>query len=66
MGRSTTLLAAGAQVTRDVELGRRAALGSSGVLKGWLASYGLGLGAPEPRVLPTWNLGTTPVRRLEE
>ena len=55
------LLNMGAQVTRDVELGRRAALGSSGVLKGWLASYGLGLGAPEPRVLPTWNLGTTPV-----
>ena len=39
---------------------------ASGVLKGWLASYGLGLGAPEPRVLPTWNLGTTPVLGLEE
>ncbi len=60
------LLNMGAQATRDVELARRAALGSSGVLKGWLASYGLGLGAPEPRVLPTWNLGTTPVLGLEE
>ncbi len=60
------LLNMGAQVNRDAELGRRAALGSSGVLKGWLASYGLGLGAPEPRVLPTWDLGTTPVMTLEE
>ncbi len=60
------LLNMGAQVNRDVELARRAALGSSGVLKGWLASYGLGLGAPEPRVLPTWDLGTTPVLGLEE
>ena len=60
------LLNMGAQANRDVELARRAALGASGVLKGWLASYGLGLGAPEPRVLPTWNLGTTPVLVLEE
>ncbi len=60
------LLNMGAQVNRDAELGRRAALGSSGVLKGWLASYGLGLGAPEPRVLPTWDLGTTPVMTLGE
>ena len=58
------LLNMGAQATRDVELGRRAALASSGVLKGWLASYGLGLGAPEPRVLPTWDFGTTPVRAV--
>ena len=59
----------GARVNRYVDLGRRAALGSSGVLSAgfWgLASYGFGLGAPEPRVLPTWNLGTTPVLGLEE
>ena len=48
-----------AQVSRDLELGRRAALASSSVLKGWLASYGLGLGAPEPRLLPTWDPGTS-------
>ena len=47
------LMNMGAQVSRDLELGRRAALASSSVLKGWLASYGLGLGTPEPRVLPT-------------
>ena len=35
------LLNMGAQATRDVELARRAALGASGVLKGWLASYEL-------------------------
>jgi hypothetical protein len=59
------LLNMAAQVERDVELGRRAALGSSGVLKGWLASYGLGLGAPEPRVLPGWDFGTTPIVPLD-
>lgn len=49
-----------AQTDADLALGRRYAV-SEAVLKGWLASYQLGLSAPEPRVLPRFDLGTTPV-----
>jgi hypothetical protein len=50
-----------AQTDDDLALGRRYALAEA-VLKGWLASYQLGLSAPEPRVLPRFDLGTTPVQ----
>ena len=56
------LLNMGAQAHVDADLGRRAAIASSSVLKGWLASYQYGLGAPEPRVLPTFDLGVTPIQ----
>ena len=50
-----------AQTDADVAVGRRYALAEA-VLKGWLQSYQLGLQAPNPRVLPTFDLGTTPIQ----
>lgn len=58
---AASLLNMGAQANDDADMGRQAALASSSVLKGWLASYQYGLGAPEPRVLPVFDLGTTPI-----
>ncbi len=56
------LLNMGAQAHADADLGRRAVIASSSVLKGWLTSYQYGLGAPEPRVLPRFDLGETPIQ----
>jgi hypothetical protein len=53
------LLNLGAQVTDDLTLGRKAVLAAN-TLTAWLASYQLGLEAPNPRTLPAFDLGTTP------
>jgi hypothetical protein len=55
------LMTMGALANSDADLGRQAALATAAV-KGWLGSYQFGLPAPEPRVLPRWDLGTTPIR----
>lgn len=61
----------GALARRDPDLGRQAVLAGGTVLEGWLAAYSFGLSAPsgpephdpatDPRVLPLFDLGTTPI-----
>ncbi len=68
------LLGMGTLARRDAELGRQAVLAGGPVLQGWLAAHAFGLTAPrgpdphdpatDPRVLPFFDLGTTPLRRL--
>ena len=66
------LLGLGALARNDPDLGRQAVLAGGSVLEGWLASYSFGLSAPsgpephdpatDPRVLPLFDLGTTPIQ----
>ena len=68
---AASLLGLGALARNDPDLGRQAVLAGGSVLEGWLASYSFGLSAPsgpepydpatDPRVLPLFDLGTTPL-----
>jgi hypothetical protein len=67
------LIGLGALANADPAIGRRAVVAGGSVLQGWLASYTYGLSAPsgpephdpstDPRVLPLFDLGTTPIGR---
>ncbi|MDJ0849878.1 MAG: hypothetical protein QNK04_16030 [Myxococcota bacterium] len=72
---AAALLGLGALARADADLGRQAVLAGGSVLEGWLASYSFGLTAPsgpepydpatDPRVLPVFDLGTTPLEPFQ-
>ena len=69
---AAALTGMGALARDDSQIGRQGVVANGSVLSGWLASYSFGLTArsgPEPydpstdpRVLPLFDLGTTPIQ----
>jgi hypothetical protein len=70
---AAALTGMGALARADAGIGRQAVVASGSGLSGWLASYSFGLSAPsgpephdpatDPRVLPLFDLGTTPINQ---
>jgi hypothetical protein len=70
---AAALTGMGALARDDAQIGRQGVMAGGPVLTGWLASYSHGLSAPsgpephdpstDPRVLPVFDLGTTPINR---
>ena len=70
---AAALTGMGALARNDAQIGRQGVVAGGSVLVGWLASYSHGLSAPsgpephdpstDPRVLPLFDLGTTPINQ---
>jgi len=70
---AAALTGMGALARHDAQIGRQGVVAGGSVLVGWLASYSHGLSAPsgpephdpstDPRVLPLFDLGTTPINQ---